>query len=60
MLLYNLIEYRSNFSYTTGSLWFHCKDGATNFDANIAMNDAFESFEYKAKLLESTLADWIS
>ena len=57
MLLYNLIEYRSNFSYTTGSLWFHGKDGATNFDANIAMNDAFESFEYKAKLLESTLAD---
>ena len=60
MPMYNLIKYRSNYPYATGSLWFHCKDEATNFDANIAMNDAFESFEYKAKLLGSTLADWIN
>ena len=57
MPMYNLIEYRSNYPYAPGSLWFHCKDEATNFDANIAMNDVFESFEYKAKLLGSTLAD---
>ena len=34
--IYNLIEYSSGYSETTGSLWFHSKDEAANFNANIA------------------------
>ena len=34
--MYNLIEYSSNCSETTGSLWLNSKDEATNFDADIA------------------------
>ena len=36
MPMYNLIEYSSNCSETTGSLWLNSKDEATNFDADIA------------------------
>ena len=36
MLMYNLIEYSSNYSETTGILWFYSKDEATNFDTDIA------------------------
>ena len=56
MLMYNLIEYSSNHSETIGSLWFHSKDGATNFSANIANNDNYKSFEYETKLLENIKA----
>ena len=56
MSMYNLIEYCSNYSGTTGSLWFYSKDEATNFNADIANNN-FKSFENKAKLLENTEAD---
>ena len=56
--MYNLIEYSSNYSDATGSLWFYSKDEATNFDADIS-NNAFKSFEYKAKLLENTVVDGI-
>ena len=31
MLMYNLIEYSSNYSDTTGILWFYSKDEAANF-----------------------------
>ena len=41
MLMYSLIEYSSNYSETTGSLWFYSKDEATNFNANIANTDNF-------------------
>ena len=34
--MYNLIEYSSNHSETTGSSWFYSKDGASNFNSNIA------------------------
>ena len=53
---YNLIEHSSNYSETTGSLWFYSKDEATNFNADIANNDSFKSFRYKAKLLGNTAA----
>ena len=33
------------------------KDEATNFNADISNNNAFKSFEYKAKLLDNTFAD---
>ena len=53
MAMYNLIGYSSNYSGTTGSLWFHSKDEATNFYAGIANNNNFKSFEFKPKLLEN-------
>ena len=45
MLTYNLIEYSSNCSETVGKLWFHSKDEATNFIADIANLDNFKSFK---------------
>ena len=54
--MYNLIEYNSNYSETTGNLWFYSKDEATNFDADIANNN-FNSFEYNARLLGNTNAN---
>ena len=56
MSMYNLIEYRSNYSEKTGSLWFYSKDEATNFNADIANDNNFKSFMYKAKSLETTVA----
>ena len=35
MPVYNLIEYSSNYSGTTGSLWFYSKDEASSFNNNI-------------------------
>ena len=32
MSIYNFLEYSSNYSDTAGSLLFHSKDEATNFD----------------------------
>ena len=57
MSIYNLIEYSSNYSKTTESLWFYTKDEATNFNADIANGNNFESFMYKAELLKSTVAE---
>ena len=56
MPMYNLIEYSSDYSETTGSLWSYSKDEATGFNADIANTDHFKSFKYKAKLLENTAA----
>ena len=56
MPMNNSIEYSSNYSETTGSLWFYSKDEGTNFNADIANNNNFKSFEYKAKLLGNTAA----
>ena len=53
---YHLIEYSSNCSETTGSLWFLLKDKETNFNANIAGTNNFKSFKYKTKLTRSTAA----
>ena len=46
-----------NYSDTRGSLWFYSKNKAANFDADIANDDAFKSFKYKAKLQGNTVAD---
>ena len=51
MPMYNLIEYNSNYSETTRSLWFYSNDETTNFNADIANDDNFKSFNYKVKLL---------
>ena len=56
--MYKLIAYGSNYSETTGSLWFYSKDEAINFNADIVNNNnSFKSFEYKTKLLGNIVAD---
>ena len=54
--MYSLIEYSSNYSETTGSLWFYSKNEATNFNADIVNDDNFKSFKYKTKLFGNTAA----
>ena len=43
----------SNYSETTGCLWFYSKDEAADFSNNIANTDNLKSFKYKPKLLEN-------
>ena len=61
MPMYNLMEYSSNYSETTGSLWFYSKDNAINTaNADNANDDDFKSFKYKAELLGNTLQmEWM-
>ena len=59
MSVYNLLKYSSNYSDKTGSLWFYSKDESTTFNVDIAHNNNFEYFDYKAKLLASTVAQLI-
>ena len=54
--MYNLLEYSSNYSDTTGSLWFHLKDEATNFNNDIRNNASFKFFMYKSRLVGETEA----
>ena len=42
MPMYNLTEYSSNYSETTGSLRFYSKDEATNFNPDISNTDDFK------------------
>ena len=53
--MYNLLKYSSNYSDTTGSLWFYSKDEAEN--ANIVSNNNFKIFRYKIRLIGNTVAD---
>ena len=55
--MYNLIEYCSNYSETTGTLWSYSRDKATNFNADIANDNNFRSFKNKDKLLGNIEAD---
>ena len=55
--MYNPIEYSSNYSETTRSLWFYSKDEANNFNAGITNIDEFKYFKHEAKLLGNTVAD---
>ena len=52
MPMYNLIEYSSNYSETTGSLWFYSKDEATDFNADIVNDNKFKSFRYIAEIIK--------
>ena len=56
MSVYNLVQYSSNYSETTGSLWLYSKNEPTDFNNNIADTDNFKSFKHKAKLLGNTVA----
>ena len=53
MPMYNLIDYSSSYSETTGSLWFYSKDEATNFNSDITNNNNFKFFVYMAKLFQN-------
>ena len=54
--MYNPIEYNSNYSEATASLWCYSKEEASNFNADIAKTKNFKSFKYQAKLLGNTVA----
>ena len=54
--IYDLIEYSSNYSETTGSLQLYSKDEGTGFDADIMNTNNLKPFECKAKLLGNTVA----
>ena len=56
MPTHNSIEYSSNYSETTGSVRFNSIDEATDFNVDIADDNNFQPFMYKAKLLEITKA----
>ena len=57
IIMYNLIEYSSNYSETTGNFWFYSKDEATNFNVDFENTDDFKYFKYKAKLIGNTVAE---
>ena len=58
MLMYDLFEYRLNYSNTTGSIQFYSKDEAANFNKAITSDTGnFKSFRYKTKLIGSTTAE---
>ena len=50
MPIYNLIEYRDNYSKTSGSLWQYCRD-----EPNDNLADS-ESFKYETKITGKTPA----
>ena len=52
-----MLKYSSNYSETTGSLWFCSKDEATNFKNDIGVTNNFKSFKHKTKLLRENEAD---
>ena len=47
MSVYNIIEYSSKWSETTGSLWFYSKDEATTFNVDIARDNNFKSLNIR-------------
>ena len=51
MLIYNILEYSSNYSDRTGSSWFYSKDKANNSNTNTANTNDFKCFKYKIKLI---------
>ena len=60
MPVYNLREYSSYYSETTGSLWFYSQYEETNVNADIGNDNKFKLFKYKTKLLENTEADGVN
>ena len=57
MSMYRLIEYSSNYSETTGSLWLYSKGEVSNFNADIEINGDFKSFKCGTKLIGNTVAE---
>ena len=48
--MYNLLEYSSNYSVMTRTLWLYSKHKTSNFNADIIDGNAFKPFNYKTKL----------
>ena len=48
MPMYNFLEYRKNYSKTTGSLWNYYRDGDNN-NINYSIKDS-KSFDYKTSI----------
>ena len=55
--MHKLIDYSSNYSETTGKLWFYLKNEVTNFITNIENIDDFKPFKYKTKLIGNTVVE---
>ena len=55
MPMYNLLEYRDNYSDASGSLWNFRRDEIEE-DADLTIDNA-SSFKYKANLIGDTVAD---
>ena len=55
--MYNWLEYSTNYSDITGSLWFYSKDKATNFNANIVDTNDLNPSSMMQKLLRNTEVD---
>ena len=45
MLIFNLLEYRSNYYCKAGSLWFYSEGEAANFNDDISITNAFISLK---------------
>ena len=56
MPMYNLIEYNSTYSETTGTFWFYTEYESFDFNNSISNTDNFKSFKYKTKLFGNTKA----
>ena len=58
MAMYNLIEYKRNYSKSSGSLWKYCRDEPTVINGNIAEFNAnhatTDSFKIKEKITGQT------
>ena len=50
MPMYNLIEYRDNYSDISGSLWHFKRNEVPADNADLTINDS-QSFKYKAALV---------
>ena len=63
MPMYNLMEYKNNYSKTSGSLWQYCRDiPAVNNNGNIVNFKeaiATDSFNFKTKITGQTINDGI-
>ena len=53
MPMYNLIQYRENYSETLGSLWHFKRDEVPATDADLTINNS-QSFKYKVAVLGKT------
>ena len=51
------VEYSSNYSETTGCLWFYSKHEAINFNGAIANDHKFKFLKDKANLSENSRPD---
>ena len=54
--MYNMLEFSSTYSDTTGSLWFYSKDEAIDFNKAFSNTDYFDFFKHTNRLVQATVA----